>query len=147
VRDVTRAAAVREMVADERVEAGEHLSFVVADLESDDGWREAVDGCTFVLHVASPFPPQHTGHEDELIRPARDGTLRVLRAAQAAGVKRVVYVSSFGAIGYGHQGDGPFLEECWTNVDAADVQPYVKSKTLAERAAWEFVEGEDADSS
>jgi dihydroflavonol-4-reductase len=142
VRDVTRAAAVREMVAAEGVAAGEHLSFVVADLENDDGWQEAVEGCEFVLHVASPFPLAHTGHEDDLIRPARDGTLRVLRAAHAAGVKRVVYVSSFGAVGYGHAGDGPFLEECWTNVDAADVQPYVKSKTLAERAAWEFVEGE-----
>src|SRR5580698_2745932 len=142
VRDVTRAAAVREMIAAEGVDPGEHLSFVVADLEGDDGWQEAVAGCAFVLHVASPFPLQHTGNEDELIRPARDGTLRVLRAAHAARVKRVVYVSSFGAIGYGHSGDGPFLEECWTNVDAGDVQPYVKSKTLAERAAWEFVEDE-----
>jgi dihydroflavonol-4-reductase len=142
VRDVTRAAVVREMVAAEGVAAGEHLSFVVADLESDDGWQEAVEGCEFVLHVASPFPLAHTGHEDDLIRPARDGTLRVLRAARAAGVKRVVYVSSFGAVGYGHAGNGPFLEDCWTDVDAADVQPYVKSKTLAERAAWDFVEGE-----
>jgi dihydroflavonol-4-reductase len=130
------------MIADNGVDSEDRLTFAVADLESDDGWAAAVDKCDFVLHVASPFPAEHDANEDALVRPAREGTLRVLRAARAANVARVVYVSSFGAIGYGHTGSGPFLEDTWTNVDAPDVQPYVKSKTLAERAAWDYIAGE-----
>jgi dihydroflavonol-4-reductase len=99
-----------------------------------------VAGCEYVLHVASPFPPALPKHEDELIVPAREGALRVLRAARDAGVKRVVLTSSFAAIGYGHQGHTkPFDETNWTNPNASDVQPYAKSKTLAERAAWDFM--------
>jgi nucleoside-diphosphate-sugar epimerase len=119
------------------------LSFAVADLESDAGWPEAVAGCEHVLHVASPLPARVPKDENELIVPAREGTLRVLRAARDAGVRRVVMTSSFAAIGYGHgpQSD-PFTETAWTNVDGDDVQPYVKSKALAERAAWDFIERE-----
>jgi nucleoside-diphosphate-sugar epimerase len=116
----------------------EGAEVVLADLTSDAGWAEAVAGCEFVLHVASPFPPRPPEHEDDLIVPARDGTLRVLRAARDAGVERVVLTSSFAAIGY--SGPGPFTEADWTHPDG---QPaYVKSKTLAERAAWEFVAGQ-----
>jgi nucleoside-diphosphate-sugar epimerase len=93
-----------------------------------------------VLHVASPFPPNIPKHEDELIVPAREGTLRVLRASRDAGVKRVVLTSSFAAIGYGQAPRStPFDETNWTNAEAGDVQPYAKSKTLAERAAWDLI--------
>jgi nucleoside-diphosphate-sugar epimerase len=114
------------------------LSFAAADLTSDDGWAAAVAGCDYVLHVASPFPPQQPKNEDYLIRPAREGTLRVLRAAADGGVRRVVVTSSFAAIGYSPKPSGlPYDESDWT--DATGQQsPYVKSKTLAERAAWDF---------
>jgi nucleoside-diphosphate-sugar epimerase len=122
------------------VEPGDRLTFVVADLERDTGWPEAVAGCEYVLHVASPFPAELPKNEDELIIPAREGTLRVLRASRDAGVKRVVLTSSFAAIGYGHKPQSvPFDETSWTNPNANDVRPYVKSKTLAERAAWDFI--------
>jgi nucleoside-diphosphate-sugar epimerase len=123
-------------------EPGDRLSFVAADLEADAGWPEAVAGCHYVLHVASPMPPHAPKHEDELIRPACDGALRVLRAARDAGVTRVVLTSSFGAIAYGHPPQtAPFDESSWTNVDS-DVPAYQKSKTLAERAAWDFIANE-----
>jgi nucleoside-diphosphate-sugar epimerase len=126
-------------------EPGEQLSFVAADLMSDAGWPAAVSGCEYVLHIASPFPSQVPKDENELIVPARDGALRVLRASRNAGVKRVVLTSSFAAIGYGHQQrDTPFTEKDWTEPSGADVMPYTKSKTLAERAAWDFVEREGA---
>jgi nucleoside-diphosphate-sugar epimerase len=122
------------------VEPGNRLSFFAADLENDAGWREAVAGCDFVLHVASPLPPSVPKHEDELIVPAREGTLRVLRASRDAGVKRVVVTSSFAAIGYGQKvRETPFNETDWTDPNGDDVAPYTKSKTLAERAAWEFL--------
>ena len=105
------------------------LQFFVADLENDAGWEEAVAGCDYVLHVASPFPSSVPKHEDELIVPAREGALRVLRASRDAGVKRVVLTSSFAAIGYGHgEQEAPFDETTWTNTDGADVRPYVKSE-------------------
>jgi nucleoside-diphosphate-sugar epimerase len=119
---------------------GDRLSFFAADLENDAGWPEAVAGCDYVLHVASPFPGQVPKHEDELIVPAREGALRVLRASRDAKVKRVVLTSSFAAIGYGQKPqDKPFDETSWTDPNGDDVLPYVKSKTLAERAAWDFI--------
>jgi nucleoside-diphosphate-sugar epimerase len=145
VRNLKREPEVRAMLAEGGADAGERLSFVAADLESDAGWAEAVAGCEYVLHVASPFPPHVPKNEDELIVPAREGALRVLRAARAAGVKRVVLTSSFAAIGYGHQPQtAPFDETSWTNPDGADVRPYIKSKALAERAAWDFIAREGA---
>jgi dihydroflavonol-4-reductase len=115
------------------------VTFAVAELTSDDGWADAVAGCQYVLHVASPFPLAAPKHEDELIVPAREGALRVLRAARAAGVQRVVLTSSMAAIGYGHPPRStPFTEDDWTD-PTADVAAYVKSKTIAERAAWNFV--------
>ena len=122
------------------------LSFVFADLEADQGWDEAVEGCRHVLHIASPFPPSVPKNEDELIVPAREGALRVLRAARDAGVERVVLTSSFAAVGYGHpKQDAPFDETSWTDLSGRAVTPYVKSKTLAERAAWDFMEAEGGD--
>jgi nucleoside-diphosphate-sugar epimerase len=140
VRNLAREADVRAMLATGGAEPGDRLSFVAADLERDAGWPAAVAGCDFVLHMASPFPEAVPKHEDELIVPARDGALRVLRAARDAGVRRVVLTSSFAAIGYGHPPrDAAFDETDWTDSSAADVRPYAKSKTLAERAAWEFL--------
>lgn len=140
VRALKRERDVRAMLKEGGAEPGDRLSFVAADLERDAGWSEAASGCEYVLHVASPFPQDLPKHEDELIVPAREGALRVLRAARDAGVKRVVLTSSFAAVGYGHAPrSAPFDETTWTNPDAEGVQPYVKSKTLAERAAWDFV--------
>src|SRR5579863_2789315 len=140
VRDLKREGGVRALLQGAGAKLDDNLSFVAADLEKDAGWPEAVTGCDFVLHVASPFPPGIPKHEDELIAPARDGALRVLRAARDAGVRRVVLTSSFAAVGYGHpQRDTPFDETNWTDLRGDDVLPYIKSKTLAERAAWEFV--------
>lgn len=116
--------------------------FFHADLTSDRGWDEAAAGCDHVMHVASPFPGAAPADENDLIVPARDGTLRVLRAARDAGVKRVVFTSSFAAVGYGRRSGGDLLtEEDWTPVDAPN-PPYIKSKTVAERAAWDFVKRE-----
>ena len=146
VRSLKRETDVRAMLKEGGVEPGERLSFIAADLERDAGWSEAVAGCEYVLHVASPFPPNIPKHEDELIVPAREGALRVLRASRDAGVKRVVMTSSFAAIGYGDkQQKSTFNETSWTDPNGDDVQAYAKSKTLAERAAWDFVadEGDD----
>jgi dihydroflavonol-4-reductase len=140
VRHLKREADVRAMVKAGGADAGDRLAFLAADLERDAGWAEAVAGCDYVLHIASPFPETLPKHEDDLIRPAREGALRVLRAARDAGVKRVVLTSSFAAIGYGHdERKEPFDETVWTDVSGSDVQPYAKSKTLAERAAWDFI--------
>jgi dihydroflavonol-4-reductase len=141
VRSKRREGDVRAMVSAAGAEAGDRLSFAEADLSSDAGWAEAAAGCAYALHVASPFPPGTPTHEDELIVPARDGALRLLRAARDAGVKRVVLTSSFAAVGYGHgsREAPPFSENDWTNLNGRGVSAYVKSKTIAERAAWDFV--------
>ncbi|HEV3420109.1 MAG TPA: aldehyde reductase [Candidatus Acidoferrum sp.] len=140
IRNLTREGDVRAMLKAGGADPGNRLSFFAADLENDAGWREAVAGSDYVLHVASPLPPSVPKHEDELIVPAREGTLRVLRASRDAGVKRVVLTSSFAAIGYGHKvRETPFNETDWTDPNGDDVAPYSKSKTLAERAAWDFL--------
>ena len=140
IRSSAREADVRTMVAACGVVGRERLTFAVADLTSDDGWPEAVADCDYVLHVASPFPPDDPEHEEDVIVPARDGTLRVLRAARDAGIRRVVLTSSFAAVGYGHGTlDREFTEEDWTNLDGRGITGYVKSKVLAERAAWDFI--------
>src|ERR1700727_2873596 len=112
LRSLKREGDVRAMLKQGGAEAGDRLTFVAADLEKDGGWNEAAGGCEFVLHVASPFPAGLPKHEDELIVPAREGALRVLRTSRDAGGKRVVLTSSFAAIGYGHApSDRPFTEE------------------------------------
>jgi nucleoside-diphosphate-sugar epimerase len=143
IRNLKREGDVRAMLKVGGAEPRNRLSSFAADLENDAGWREAVAGCDFVLHVASPLPPSVPKHEDELIVPAREGTLRVLRASRDAGVKRVVVTSSFAAIGYGHKvREMPFNETDWTDPNGDDVAPYTKSKTLSERAAWDFLSKE-----
>jgi nucleoside-diphosphate-sugar epimerase len=140
VRSLSREGDVRAMLKRGGSEPGDRLQFVAADLTSDAGWPAAVAGCEFVLHMASPFPAAVPKHEDELIIPARDGALRVLRASRDAGIKRVVLTSSFAAVGYGRPPqEAPFTEKDWTNPNCPDVMPYTKSKTLSERAAWDFI--------
>ena len=143
VRNLSREGDVRAMLKTGGAEPGPALHFFAADLEKDAGWAEAAAGQDYVLHVASPFPAGIPKSDDELIVPARDGALRVLRAARDAGVKRVVLTSSFAAIGYGQDGrTAPFDETCWTDFKGKGVGAYTKSKTIAERAAWDFVAAE-----
>src|SRR6201996_3990190 len=138
VRSLDRAPEVRTTLQRAGADTTQ-LYFVAADLTIDDGWPPAVAGCGYVLHVASPFPPQQPRNADDLVVPAREGTLRVLRAANDAGARRVVLTSSFAAIGYSPKPSAlPYDETDWTD-PTGDVTPYVKSKTLAERAAWDFV--------
>lgn len=139
VRNLRREGELRALLRANGAHADAPLRFFAADLTGDAGWAEAVAGCDYVLHIASPFPAGIPKHEDELIVPARDGALRVLRAARDAGVRRLVLTSSFAAIGYGHpEQRAPFDETTWTNLDVS-VAAYTKSKTLAERAAWDFI--------
>jgi nucleoside-diphosphate-sugar epimerase len=141
IRTLNREPDVRAMLkAGGYTGPADRISFFAADLNSDASWAQAISGCEYILHVASPFPPGAPKHEDDLIIPAREGALRVLRAARDAGVKRVVLTSSFAAIGYGHKPQAaPFTEADWTDPNASDITPYAKSKTLAERAAWDFI--------
>jgi nucleoside-diphosphate-sugar epimerase len=120
------------------------LSFVEADLRSDGGWDAAATGCSYVIHTASPFPAGLPKDENELIQPARDGALRVLRAARGAEVKRVVLTSSIAATNHG-DGKAPYTEENWTAPTGKRATPYYKSKTLAERAAWAFAKETELD--
>ncbi|MBC8225729.1 MAG: aldehyde reductase [Gammaproteobacteria bacterium] len=115
----------------------ENLTIVYADLLKDEGWNEAAEGCRYVLHVASPFVLEEPDHEDDLIKPAVDGTLRVLNACKDNRVEKVVLTSSFAAIGYGND-EKIFDETDWSNTDST-IGAYAKSKTLAEKAAWSFV--------
>jgi dihydroflavonol-4-reductase len=140
VRDPSRETEVRAKVA-AQFDAPDRLSVCVADLEDDEGWEAAVAGCEYVLHVASPFPPAQPKDPDELIVPAREGTLRVLRAALDAGVERVVLTSSVAAVRGGvKSAPAPLTEADWTDGDNAELQPYTRSKALAERAAWDLVD-------
>jgi nucleoside-diphosphate-sugar epimerase len=141
VRDLARESDVRAMLRQGGTnEVGKRLTLFRADLNANAGWAEAVVGCDYVLHVASPYPSTVPKDENELIAPARDGALRVLRAARDAGVKRVVLTSSFAAIGYGTKGrTTAFTEEDWTNLNDPSLLPYQKSKTIAEREAWDFI--------
>ncbi|HEY5815875.1 MAG TPA: aldehyde reductase [Solirubrobacterales bacterium] len=140
VRDLSREAEVRAAIAGE-VDPEDRLTFHAADLLADEGWAEAISGCDYVLHVASPFPPQQPKDPDELIVPARDGTLRVLRASLDAGVERIVVTSSVAAVTGGTKAISgrPLAEGDWSDPDNPKLTPYARSKTIAERAAWDFM--------
>lgn len=119
------------------------VDFREADLTKDADWAEAARDCEYVLHVATPISLSIPKTAEEVIRPAVDGTVRVLRAARDAGVKRVVLTSSFAAVGYGNDpGTRLFDETDWTNPKASGLSAYVRSKALAERAAWDFMASE-----
>jgi nucleoside-diphosphate-sugar epimerase len=143
VRDSSRERDVRAKLVPEAVD-GDRLSVLVADLRSDDGWAEAVAGCDFILHVASPFPSEQPDDPDELIVPAREGTLRVLGAGLEAGVSRVVVTSSVAAVRGGAHPSSPLTEEDWTDPTNPKLTAYARSKTIAERAAWDFMRERDA---
>jgi nucleoside-diphosphate-sugar epimerase len=141
VRSPARATSTRSVLADAGMVHGDALSFVTADLMTDDGWADAMREVDVVLHVASPVQPGHVDNEDDVIVPAREGTLRVLRAARDAGVSRVVLTSAFHAVSWGHpHTDHVFTESDWTVLDGPGVDAYGKSKTLAEQAAWAIVD-------
>ena len=141
VRSTAREAGLREAVRRGGAD-GSGLEVVTADLMDDDGWKAAAAGCEEVHHVATPFPAVQPDDPDELIVPARDGTLRVLRAARDAGARRVVLTSSFAAIGYSPKPTAEFTEDDWTDPDTPGLPPYPKSKAVAERAAWDFMRAE-----
>ena len=138
VRNPAREPEVRAALGS-RADAHEHLSVHSADLLSDEHWGRIAEGCDYVLHVASPLPAEQPKDANELIVPAREGTLRVLRAALDAGVERVVLTSSVAALRGGNEGIGrPLSETDWTDLTAPKLTPYVQSKTHAERAAWDL---------
>lgn len=147
LRSLSRTDEVKQMLVhggatQDQVDA---LECAVADLTKDDGWASACEGCSYVLHTASPFPSSSPKDENELIVPAKEGTLRVLRAAKQAGVRRVVITSSAAAIEYGHPArEAPFTETDWSDLNNPHypVQPYMKSKTMAESAAWKWIKEE-----
>lgn len=139
-READLRAAVRRGDADD---AG--LEVVAADLTTEDGWPAAVSGCEEIHHLASPIPLAQPEDPDELIVPAREGALRVLRAARDAGARRVVLTSSFAAVGYTPKPDAEFTEADWTDPDTPGLAPYPRSKAIAERAAWDLMEREGGD--
>ena len=141
VRSLAKEDTVRQLLAvDNR-----RLKFFAADLNADAGWAEAATGCSHVAHMASPLPAGVPRHADELVVPARDGALRALRAAQAAGARRFVMTSSVAAIAYGRgRGVHHFTEADWTDLSKPGLTPYIQSKTVAERAARDWVAKEGA---
>lgn len=151
IRSLSRTDDVKQMLRNGGATEAEisNVRFFVADLSKDEGWEKACSGCKYVLHVASPFPAGAPKHEDDLIIPAREGTLRVLRAAkEVSTVKRIVVTSSMAAIAYGHGDEVKtkiFTEDDWTILDGSrgeTIAPYQKSKAIAERAAWDWIEKE-----
>lgn len=144
LRDLSRAQEVRDAVAPGLRDADRQLArlrFVALDLTRDDGWAEALGGSHVLMHTASPFPIEQPKDPDELIRPAVDGTLRALKAARQAGVGRVVLTSSTAAVISGtlRAGQIAYDETNWTDLSDPDISAYVRSKTMAERAAWDFI--------
>ncbi|MFB1297659.1 NAD-dependent epimerase/dehydratase family protein [Mycobacterium sp. pW049] len=140
LRSRARARELAETVASQGLDPGP-IEIMLADLTADNGWADAVTGVTDVLHIASPFPAEAPEDDDEIIVPAREGTLRVLRHARDAGCRRVVMTSSFAAVGYSSKADENWTEEDWTDPDD-DNTAYIRSKAIAERAAWDFVDRE-----
>ncbi|MEO1023471.1 MAG: aldehyde reductase [Bacteroidota bacterium] len=143
LRSMNRADSIRAVIA-KHTSHVDQLTFVEADLLDREIWKKLMSGVTYVQHIASPFPRTMPKNDDELIEPAIQGTLSVLQAAADQGVKRVVLTSSTGAVVYGKEKSergGVYSEQDWTNTDQSDdVTPYFKSKTLAEKAAWSFID-------
>lgn len=141
LRSLSRIPDVKQMLSVAGISSFEKLSFAQADLFSEKGWVEAVAGCSYVIHPASPTPQPEAKKEDDFVIPAVNGVLYVLRAAKAAGVKRVVLTSAFGAICYGTHKKTPYDENDWSDLNAG-LPFYQKSKTLSEQAAWNYVKHE-----
>jgi len=146
VRDMNRKSEVFEALKNAGITSFDDLQFIQADLMKDDNWAEAANNCKYVLHVASPMMALTPKDENEVIRPAVEGTIRVLKAAKKAGVSRVVITSNFGAVGYSHKDPNTVITETeWTDPDQKGLPAYHKSKVLAERAAWDFIQNEGGD--
>ncbi len=148
LRDMERSESIKSVIAQHSSKT-DNLSFAEADLEDTKVWNTLTKGIDFVQHIASPFPRTLPKHEDELIKPARNGVLNVLKAASKNGVKRVVLTSSTGAIIYGKskgERSNTFTEKHWTDVtNRKDTTPYFRSKTIAEKAAWDFIQRDGSD--
>ena len=146
LRSLNRKNEVIKMLKTGGISSFDNLEFIEADLTKDKNWDLAVKDCDYILHIASPIYLKLPKHEDDMIRPAVDGTLRVLKAARDAGVKRVVMTSNFGAVGYSHKDKNTVItEEEWTDPNEKGLSVYNKSKVLAERAAWDFIKSEGGD--
>jgi len=143
LRSMSREKEVLDMLREGGISSLEDIEFIETNLTKDFNWDKAVENCDYVLHVASPINFTIPKHEDEIIRPAVDGTLRVLKAARDEGVRRVVMTSNFGAVGYSHTDTTKIItEECWTDPNEKGLSVYNKSKVLAEKAAWDFIKKE-----
>ena len=138
LRDISKAHEV-ETAIKKHIEIKDNLEFCQLDLLIDNGWEEAMNGCDFVLHVASPYVSYQPKDENELIKPAVEGTSRVLKFAKKFGVKRVVITSSVVAMLGDANASIDINSKSWTNINAKNVSAYVKSKTMAEKLAWDFV--------
>lgn len=141
LRSLSKSGLVKQMLTEGGLRSSEDLSFVEADLQDEASWEKATEGCRYVIHVASPTPYTSATTEDDFVIPAKDGVLFVMRAAKKAGVKRVVLTSAFGAVGFGTVKTIPYTEEDWTVLNET-VAPYQKSKTISEKAAWNFIKTE-----
>lgn len=143
VRNLKSADKVKQTLKNNGISSFENLSFFAAELTKDDNWEQAMQGCKYVLSVASPVFFDKPKNEEEAIRPAREGILRILRLAKKTGVKRVVMTSNFGAVGFTQTDKSRATTEIdWTDTNNKSVSVYEKSKTIAERAAWEFIKTE-----
>mgnify|MGYP003684913181 FL=1 len=138
VRSLSKADEVTKAIKKVNDPKG-NLEYCELNLLKDDGWDQAMVGCDYVLHVASPFVTSEPKDENELIKPAVDGTQRALKAAKKAGIKRMVLTSSMVAMMGDAKGTVEINQNSWTNVKAKGVSAYLKSKTLAEQSAWEFI--------
>ncbi|CAJ2234738.1 SDR family oxidoreductase [Companilactobacillus paralimentarius] len=143
IRSAKKEDVIKEMLYNGGIRDFSDLSFSQADLTSDTNWEETMQGATYVIHVASPTPKLNFKNEDEMISPAVDGVLRVLKASKDAEVKRVVLTSAYGAIFAGHKNrTTPYTEKDWSDLSAKNIHPYQKSKTMSEMAAWDFIKKE-----
>lgn len=142
LRDPSRGESIKASLAPytDRINA---LEFVAAELMDEGSWITAAKGCDGILHVASPVPVKQPKDEDEIIIPAKTGTINVLKAATAHNIKRVVVTSSVAAVTSNGRRSETFTDQDWTDLSRTDLSPYVKSKTVAEKAAWAYVEGKD----
>ena len=141
LRSLKKAELVKEMLKEGGITSFDDVSFTEADLQNEASWDDAAEGCQYIIHTASPTPNTDAETEDDFVIPAKNGVLFVLRAAKKAGVKRVVLTSAFGAVSYGTLKDTPYTEEDWTIINDT-VAPYQRSKTISERAAWDFIQNE-----
>lgn len=147
LRDINRAESIKEMIGKHTLKIN-NLSFVEANLNDQNAWKNLTQGMDYIQHIASPFPRELPKNEDDLILPAKNGTLNILKAASVNGVKRVVITSSIAAIVYGkskNHRNGVFDETHWTDANnKKDNTPYFRSKTIAEKAAWDFIKSDNS---